>query len=234
MKLLKIHCFQHNPIEDLGNIKDWAIKNGHLISYTKFYEEFQKPNLEDIDFLVILGGEMGVHDEEKCPWLKQEKIFIQEAIAKKIKIFGICLGAQLIAEVLGSKVKLNPQKEIGWFPVWATEDAKKHPFFSKFEDSFYVFQWHQDTFEIPRQAIRLWKGEGCENQAFLGNDQILGLQFHLEFTKLVLKEMMENEEDSTFSGKYVQNRLDIFEGQIHITRNRQMMYKILDWFCYKK
>ena len=83
------------------------------------------------------------------PFLRQEDLFIKEAIQRGKRILGICLGAQLIAKALGAKVYKAPVKEIGWYEVSLTEEGAKDPLFSDFPKNFSVFQWHEDTFDLP-------------------------------------------------------------------------------------
>src|SRR5690606_32591469 len=114
------------------------------------------------------------------PWMKEEKKLIEKAILKGKRVIGICLGAQLIADVLGARVFPNKEKEIGWFPIELTEEGQKSPFFAGFNKTETVFHWHGDTFEIPKGAEHIASSKVCENQAFLFDHKVLGLQFHLE------------------------------------------------------
>jgi len=112
------------------------------VAYTRFYEAHQLPGIDDIDWLIVMGGPMGVYDESFYPWLVEEKAFIKQAIEHNKTVLGICLGSQLIAEVLGAKVYPNKQKEIGWFDITLSETAARHPLFENFENQFPVFHWH--------------------------------------------------------------------------------------------
>ena len=98
---LKIHCFQHVPFEDLGCINQWIEQNGHQLTYTKFYTEYSIPEPEEYDWLIIMGGPMGIYDQEDYPWLMDEKRAIKKTIEQNKTVIGICLGSQLIADVLG-------------------------------------------------------------------------------------------------------------------------------------
>ena len=121
---MRIHYLQHESHEGLGCIEDWAKRKGHLITSTKFYEDSKLPDLSAFDFLIIMGGSMGVNDEDKYKWLKSEKDFIKRTINSKKPVLGICLGSQLIADALGAKVYPNKYKEIGWMDIKMTEAAK--------------------------------------------------------------------------------------------------------------
>src|SRR4030042_2732255 len=107
MKLLRIHCFQHVDYEDMGCIKEWCHTNGHQITCTKFYKGDSLPDTKDFDWLIIMGGPMGVYEDEKYSWLSGEKTAIKEAIEQNKTVIGICLGSQLIADVLGARVYKN-------------------------------------------------------------------------------------------------------------------------------
>jgi len=178
-----IAVIMHVPFEGLGCIEQWITKNNHSVTYIRLYEKHELPDMNAIDWLIVMGGPMGVYDEAIYPWLSEEKTFIKQAIEAGKTVLGICLGSQLIAEVLGAKVYPNKQKEIGWFDVALSERAKTDSLFAGFEDKFPVFHWHGDTFDLPEGSKHLISSEVCKNQAFLYNDKVLGLQFHFEVTE---------------------------------------------------
>jgi len=176
---VRVHVLQHVPFEGLGSIEAWLSRRSARVTYTRFFESTQLPALTDIDCIIALGGPMSVNDEEQFPWLRDEKLFVTEAIARNKAVLGICLGAQLIASAQGSRVYDNPEKEIGWFPVFA-EPAAANIFV--FPNSTEVFHWHGETFDIPSGAIHLANSAACRNQAFQIGGRVIGLQFHLETT----------------------------------------------------
>lgn len=106
--------------------------------------------MKDFDWLIIMRGSMNIYEEEKYPWLAVEKKFIARTIESGKIVLGICLGSQLIADVLGGRVSRNKYRELGWFPVTLTKEAKDSPVFSALPARFNVFQWHGDTFKIPQ------------------------------------------------------------------------------------
>jgi len=138
--------------------------------------------------IVLLGGPMNVYEEDRYPFLKTEDLFIKEAIQRGKHILGICLGAQLIAKSLGARVTKSPVKEIGWCEVSLTEEGLKDPLFAPLPKAFPVFQWHEDTFEIPKWGSRLATSAAVPNQAFRYGDNAYGLQFHLEVTMEMIRE----------------------------------------------
>ena len=153
------------------------------------------PNLEDITHLVLLGGPMNVYEEDRYPFLKEEDIFIKEAIQRGKAILGICLGAQLIAKALGAKVFKAPVKEIGWYDVSLTRIGSKDPLLSDLPKTFPVLQWHEDTFEIPNGAKLIATSSPISHQAFRYGERVYGLQFHLEVTEQMIQEWIETYEE---------------------------------------
>lgn len=202
MKTLRIHYLQHVPFEGLGCIADWISAKGHSLSSTKFFENNQLPELTDFDWLIVMGGPMGVYDEEKYDWLSGEKKFIRLAIQSGKTVIGICLGAQLIATSLGADVYPNSEKEIGWFPIYP---APEDQLLGENNDPFPLFHWHGDTFDLPSGAFRLASSEACVNQAFIYKEKVVGLQFHLEVTEKSLNEMITFCGNELVKGKYIQS-----------------------------
>ena len=227
-KKLKIHTLQHVSFEGLGCINQWITTKGHTVNYTKLYDNPQFPVLDEFDWLIVMGGPMGVYDEAMYPWLKEEKEFIRRAIESGKTIVGICLGSQLIAEVLGAKVYPNKRKEIGWFDIQKTEFAKSQPLLEQIEEQFTVFHWHGDTFDLPAGSERLFSSAVCLNQAFLYKKKVLGLQFHFEVTSHTLKEMIENGMSELVEDKTIQSATKILEQTNYIDSNNQKMFQILD------
>ena len=227
MKPIRIHCFQHVEYEDLGCIKDWCDDQGYPITFTKFYQGDELPKLSDFDWLVIMGGPMGVYDDSKYKWLTAEKKAIKAAIDHNKTVIGICLGSQLIAEVLGSKVYKNPQKEIGWFDVMLTEQGVSSRFANEIKAVTKVFHWHGDTFDLPKDSIRLFYSEACKNQAFLYKANVLGIQFHFEVTRKSIREMVEKGKVELKREKNIQTENEILAFENHIEKNNKMMHQIL-------
>lgn len=214
---MRIHYLQHVHYEGLGYIENWAVANGHSLTATKFYENPVIPHLQDFNLLIIMGGPMGVYDESKHPWLKTEKELIAASIKADKTVIGICLGAQLIAAVLGAKIKKSPHKEIGFFPIHKTEEGKECNLLSDLPNPINAFHWHGDMFEIPKNAKSFFKSVGCENQAFIYKDRVIGFQFHFETTAKSLKEMIENGRSELIMDKFVQTEKKIMSSAYKCT-----------------
>jgi GMP synthase-like glutamine amidotransferase len=202
---MRIHCLKQVPFEGPARIGDWAASRGHHIGVTPLFEERELPSLDDFEWLILMGGPMGVNDEAHYPWLAREKAFLREAIGAGKTIVGICLGAQMIADVLGARVYRNASKEIGWLPIELTEQGLASGPLSFLPRRIQVFQWHGDTFELPEGAVHLARSEGCEHQAFLYDGRVLGLQFHLESTPTSVADLVANCAHEITAGEYVQD-----------------------------
>ena len=227
---MRIHYIQHVPFEDAANIARWARERGHEVTRTLLFENEPLPAQGEFDRLVIMGGPMGADDEETFPWLKKEKEFIRETIDAGVPVIGVCLGAQLMARVLGARVTRNEHREIGWFPVSLTEEARSVPFLKGFPDSFEAFHWHGDTFEIPEGAMRLAESEGCRNQAFLFGANALGLQFHLDYDRDAIERMITCCTEDLVEGPFVQIHRNVLCNDEKTEKTKELLYKLLDSF----
>lgn len=186
-----VHYFQHVPFEGLGTIEEWLTGENCRVSKTQFYNADQEiPSLDDYDALIVMGGPMSIHDQKQFPWLKDEKEHIRKAITANKPVLGICLGAQLIASALGATVKANQHKEIGWFPIELNKAALGHELTRGLANSMTVFHWHGETFSLPNNAINLATSQACQNQGFIYNNNVIGLQFHLEMNKVSIEALI--------------------------------------------
>ena len=152
------------------------------------------PKPDECTGIVILGGPMNAYEEDRYPFLREEDLFIKESIQRGKNVLGICLGAQLIAKALGAKVNKAQEKEIGWFDVSLTEAGSHDPLFSRLPKTFSVFQWHEDTFEMPNAGKLIATSTSVPHQAFKYGENAYGLQFHLEVTEKMIREWMESYE----------------------------------------
>jgi GMP synthase-like glutamine amidotransferase len=204
---LRIHYLQHVPFEGPGFIESWALVRGHRLTATRLYAGHRLPATEEFDWLFILGGPMNVYEESRYPWLAREKRFIGEALREGKVLIGICLGAQLLACVLGAKVTRNACVEIGWYPVQKASQASQSSLSDFLPDSFPAFHWHGDTFEIPRGAVHLARSEACENQAFAFDDRVVAFQFHLESTRESVENLIHSCPEDLAEGPFIQGPL---------------------------
>lgn len=201
---MRIHSFHHVPFENLGSIEAWIKARQRPLTVTRFYQDDALPDLDDIDCLIVMGGPMGACDDDRFPWLKSEKRTIERALQQGKWVIGICLGSQLIANVLGARVYANRHKEIGWFPIELTAAGRQSSLSGFLPDRLDVFHWHGDTFDLPADALHLAHSEACLNQAFVYGERVIGLQFHLETTPAGVQDLVAHGQADLIPGRYIQ------------------------------
>ena len=220
---MRLRWLQHVPFEGLGCIKEWAEAQDAEISCTRLYAGDPLPDTEIFDWLVVMGGPMGIYDHDEHPWLVAEKDFIRQSIRAGKTVLGICLGAQLIADVLGARVYPGPQKEIGWFPIQRAEGAP-----DLLPEALTVFHWHGDTFDTPDGAIHLAASESCQNQGFVYNGRVVALQFHMETTVESMEALIENCADELVDAPFIQTAEQMQTGSGNIGNINAAMKYLLD------
>jgi len=226
---MKLHTLQHVHFEGLANLEKWAAKAEFSISFTRLYADAALPRVADIDWLVVMGGPMNIYEEDRYPWLAEEKRFIAEAIAENKIVLGICLGAQLISDVLGGKVYRNGEKEIGWFPVSLTPEAAESVVFSALPPRFTAFHWHGDTFHLAPGATRTAQSDACAVQAFEANGgRVVGLQFHLESSAESIRLLIDNCGDELAPEPYIQREHEILSQEHYLGEINTTMTTLLD------
>ncbi|MDJ0617473.1 MAG: glutamine amidotransferase [Calothrix sp. MO_192.B10] len=174
---------QHVPFEDLGTLHPVLKQRGYQISYQQAgVDDLSLIETTQADLLIVLGGPIGVYEEEEYPFIKDELKLLEQRLAKKLPTLGICLGSQLIARALGAKVYPGHGKEIGWSNLQLSQMGKNSCLRHLETKETSVLHWHGDTFELPDQAILLASSQQYQNQAFSWGKNCLGLQFHPEIT----------------------------------------------------
>ena len=224
---MRAHILQHVSFEGPGFIEAWLQQTGYTISTTKFYDATpQLPAPSELDFIVVMGGPMSIHDETEYPWLIEEKQWLMHAIDAGVTALGICLGAQLLACTLGSCVYRNKYKEIGWFPIRAEETQTDALF--QLHDAVNVLHWHGETFDLPDGAVCLASSQACRNQAFQWGESVVGVQFHMEVTHEAVQALVEQCRDELNGGAFVQSEAQILAaGFADYHSLHQMMHQLL-------
>ncbi|MHC4520204.1 MAG: type 1 glutamine amidotransferase [Planctomycetota bacterium] len=220
---MRFHWLQNVGFEDAAEVGVWATAHGYAVTRTRLYDGEALPEMAGIDALAIMGGPMNVYQYRDYPWLAREKRFIEQAIGAGIPTIGICLGAQLIADVLGAKVVQNAEVEIGWFAVSLTAEAEGMAAFRTIPARFKAFHWHGDTFGIPAGAQHLAVSEACAHQAFAYGDHVMGLQFHLEYSAESIRKMLIHGGDELVDGPYVQSAEQIRAGLSNVEGTRRVL-----------
>lgn len=184
----EILVIKHIDIEGPGTFEEffrntaWGLR---IVDLSK--EKLRLEDFSQLAAIISLGGPMNVCEEAKYPFLKEEDRLLKRAASKGVPILGICLGAQVLAKACGAKVKKAKEKEIGWHRINLTGEGERDPLFENLPSELAVFQWHEDTFEIPEGAAHLAQSRACLNQAFRFEKNAYGLQFHIEVTPAMVE-----------------------------------------------
>lgn len=172
----------HVAFEDLGSFGPILEGRGHRVTYRAAPAGLDGLDALDADLLVVLGGPIGVYEDEAYPFLRAEIAAVERRLAAGRPTLGLCLGSQIMARSLGARVYPGRTKEIGWSPLELTE-AGRRSCLASLGSGIAVLHWHGDTFDLPEGAIRLASTPLYENQAFAWGGAALGLQFHPEATE---------------------------------------------------
>jgi len=225
---MRIACIQHVPIEGPGAIAAWARRRGHRLSRRQAWRTHftDRP-----DGVVVLGGPMSAGDEADYPWLVSEKRWLARQIDRGIPVVGVCLGAQILADVLGGRAYPGGANEIGWFPVTRHPEAMNNPIGSVLPEQFDALHWHGDTYDRPTDAIPLATSAAYPEQGFVWGDNVLALQFHLEMTRSGAERLAEHDAgDLDYGSQWVQSRDALLAPGGHWQAGHQLMDTLLDAF----
>lgn len=225
---MRIAYLQHVPNEGPGQIETWAGARGYSLQGHRLDRGDAPPTPEAADALVVLGGPMGVHDEADFAWLKPEKQAIGSWLRAGKPVLGICLGAQLIAHVLGAAVTRNPHREIGWFPLRRLPQAGTTVLDGVLPAQMEVLHWHGDTFAIPAGAIPIASSAACANQGFVYRERVVGLQFHLEVDEPTARAFIDYGAEDLKPGPWVQTAEEILSRPERFEQLRPRLYALLD------
>lgn len=173
-------AIRHVGFEDLGAFAPGLRAAGYQVHYWDIGEQ-ELWTLEPVktDLLIVLGGPIGVYEDEVYPFLAEEIAILEQRLAANRPTLGICLGAQLIARAAGARVYPSGAKEIGFARITLSESGRSSCL-APFADAPITLHWHGDTFDLPAGAERLASTDLCENQAFAIGPNIVGFQFHPE------------------------------------------------------
>jgi GMP synthase (glutamine-hydrolysing) len=188
---MKILVLQHIACEPPGVYEDVLRERGARIHRVELDEGEPLPHWRDFDAIIAMGGPMSVNDDDKLPWLRDEKALIGEAVRAGVPFFGACLGSQLLSASLGGVVSRGPQPEVGNLPVFLTPEAAGDPLFANIPHEVLTFQWHGDTFSLPVGAVLLASSPAYPHQAFRWGRVAYGLQFHLEVSHDMARQWLE-------------------------------------------
>jgi GMP synthase (glutamine-hydrolysing) len=226
-----IQVFQHVSFEGPAYIEEIAESNSYDLHICRFDEGETPLPPTDYDMLIVMGGPMNIYEDSNYPWLTTEKKAIEQAIKSDKLIFGFCLGSQLIADVLGSRVYKNKEKEIGWYPIRRIEPGVGNPPLQFLPDIATVFHWHGETFDLPKNAVRLYNSQATENQAFLYESNVLALQFHLEMLQPSIEDLAHYCKSDLGKGKYIMTLPEMLdEYHKYEASNKKILRNLFKYF----
>jgi len=175
----RLLVLQHIACEPPAAFEDELRARGLDLVRVELDEGEPLPDWREFPAIVVMGGPMGAYEEAEHPWLAAEKRLLREAVDADVPVWGVCLGAQLLAGALGARVYPGERPEVGLLPVELTPAASSDPVFGEAPPSFPTLQWHGDTFDLPAGATLLASSPAYPNQAFrIGRSY--ALQFHIE------------------------------------------------------
>jgi len=174
-------CVRNDPDDTLGITAAVLGEAGvPLVRLDAFEAEVRWPDLEEIGGLIVFGGEMNVDETERHPYLLTQRELMRLAVDAGLPVVGICLGAQMMARAFDARVYRAPVRELGFKPVRVTDMGQGDVLLRAFQTGDRVFQWHEDTFDLPAGAELLVAGDDVPIQAFRIGTRAWGVQFHLE------------------------------------------------------
>ncbi len=188
--------------EGPGTIGDFLNKKNIAYTILELSKTADIPDPADFDTLLMMGGPMSVNEDDIYPYIKKEEKLARDFIARDKRVLGVCLGAQIMAKALGSKVYKGASKEIGWYDIDITGEGLRDnriarlaadPQAGDIGRTFKVFHWHGETFDIPDGAVRLASSALYPNQAFRYGKNAYAFQFHIEVHKAMVFEWLKNE-----------------------------------------
>lgn len=202
MEPVDVLVIKNVSVEGPGTIED-HLRTGNIPCTTIELEQGQPlPEIQSFSHIVILGGPMAVYEMDRTPYLKEEAALIEKAVKAGKHVLGVCLGAQMLAHVLGARVYPGGAKEIGWYDVTLTEEGMRDGCMAELGveggKTAQVFQWHGDTFDLPAGAVRLASSDLYPNQAFRYGDHAYALQFHIEVTPGIVTGWLRSEKGVDF------------------------------------
>ncbi len=185
-----VAVFRFSPTEGPAYFADWL--DAHALPWRLIALDEGAPVPAASDTFAgigMMGGPMAVYDA--LPWVAPLSGLLRDAVARGVPVIGHCLGGQLLAQALGTKVERAPRPEIGWFDVEVEPAPSARAWFGG-RDRFTTFQWHYDGFALPEGAQRVLTGAAHANQAYVVDERHIGFQCHIEMTSALIEAWLES------------------------------------------
>lgn len=177
---MHVTALRHVPFEDLGAFAPaLSVRLRRYAYFDVGADDLATFDPLAPDLLIVLGGPIGVYEEDRYPFIAEELRVIRRRLSAGRPIMGICFGAQLIAAAMDARVYPSGGKEIGFAPITLTP-AGRASCLAPFADDPIALHWHGDTFDLPEGATLLASTPACVNQAFSAGPNVIAFQFHPE------------------------------------------------------
>ena len=191
---MRVLSVTHGPTVP-GGVFDEAVEaSGHVLERWSVPDGTSPEHARRYDAVMVFGGSQHPDEDDRFAWLEREEEFLQDALAERVPIFGVCLGAQMLARAAGASVRPAHVAEIGWLDVSLTAAGADDPVLGVLPPSATVFQWHHYTFDVPAGAVELARSPICP-QAFRLDGRAWGIQFHAEVTLAMVTAWSEEDPD---------------------------------------
>ncbi len=187
---MRVLVLQHIACEPPAEYESVLREHGAELIRVELDEGEPLPDWRDFDAVVAMGGPMDTFEEDLHPWLVDEKRAIAELVEAGLPFWGVCLGAQLLADALGARVHSGPAPEIGVLPISLTASAGDDPLTTGLPAALPAFHWHSCTFDLPAGATLLASSQAYPNQIFRAGRAAYGLQCHLEVSSKLVREWL--------------------------------------------
>ena len=174
-------AIRHVHFEHCGSLAEVLLERGFELRYVEVgRRDLRTVDVSEADLVVALGGPVGVYDTDKYPWIRDELALIERRLTLRKPLIGLCLGAQMMASVLGARVYPGPVKELGWKALTLTAEGRSSAIAPLGDANVSMLHWHGDTFDLPRGARLLASTAEVQNQIFECESRAIGFQCHPE------------------------------------------------------
>jgi GMP synthase (glutamine-hydrolysing) len=199
---MRVLSVNHGPTVPGGVFDEAVESSGHVLERWQVPDGDAPDPARSYDAVMVFGGSQHPDQDDSFGWLGQEEAFLREVLAEKVPVFGVCLGAQMLARSAGASVGPASQPEIGWFDVSLTADGATDPVLGVLPARATVFQWHHYAFALPPAATALAESDICLQAFRLGEQPAWGIQFHAEVTGAMVSDWVEEDpEDLPMPGE---------------------------------
>ena len=178
---MRVLSVTHGPSVPGGVFEHEAEERGHTLERWSVPDGTAPGPAARFDAVMVFGGSQHPDQDDRFAWLAHEEEFLREVLAERVPVFGVCLGAQMLARAAGARVRPAREPEIGWYEIALTPAGRADAVLGAMPAGARVFQWHSYTFEVPAGGVELAISDVC-TQAFRLDGSAWGIQFHAEVT----------------------------------------------------